>query len=122
MKSRMNALRAEMAVHSDHRGPQINAYIVTPFDEHQTYQTDDTESQLQYISGYSGPTGYAVVSFKLELATNIEDAKLLFSFYRFRQVLPRSGSMRSILSRLTVSSTASGKSSLCPRSLQSLCG
>lgn len=62
MKSRLQALRDEMLIHSDHRGPQISAYIVTTFDEHQTYQTDDTEGQLQFISGFSGPTGYAVVS------------------------------------------------------------
>jgi hypothetical protein len=63
MKNRLNVLRDIMADHSDQSGPQINAFIVTTFDEHQTYQTDDTESQLQYISGYSGPMGYAVVRF-----------------------------------------------------------
>lgn len=43
------------------RGSEIDAYIVTSYDEHQIYQSDDLEGRLQFISGFSGPVGDAVV-------------------------------------------------------------
>ncbi len=42
-------------------GPQIDAFIVTSFDEHHNHQDDGKESRLQYISGFSGPIADAVV-------------------------------------------------------------
>lgn len=53
VEKRIETLRNEM------RG--ISAFIVTSFDEHQTVQFDDTEGRLEFISGYSGPVGDAVV-------------------------------------------------------------
>lgn len=41
---------------------QIDAYIVTTFDEHHNHQEEDVESRLQYISGFTGPIADAVVS------------------------------------------------------------
>lgn len=118
MKKRLHTLRSLMATHSHENGPQIDAYIVTPFDEHQTFQTDDTESYLQYISGYTGPTGFALVSSRRQYGATLA----IISLYRFQHKLPRSGSTQSTLLKLTVSSTVSGKYSHCPRSLRSLCG
>lgn len=43
------------------RGSEIDAYIVTSYDEHQIHQSDDLEGRLQFISGFSGPIGDAVV-------------------------------------------------------------
>lgn len=40
---------------------EIDAYIVTSYDEHQIYQNDDIEGRLQFISGFSGQIGDAVV-------------------------------------------------------------
>jgi hypothetical protein len=54
---RLKTLRNEMRS----RGSSIDAYIVTSYDEHQIYQPDDVESRLQFISGFSGPIGDAVV-------------------------------------------------------------
>ena len=40
---------------------EVDAYIVTSYDEHQNHQDDDTEGRLEFISGFSGPIGDAVV-------------------------------------------------------------
>lgn len=58
----MQALRNEMRIRSSIQGPEIDAYIVTTFDEHQTHQDDFKEGRLEYISGFSGPIADAVVS------------------------------------------------------------
>lgn len=58
----MEELRKIMRDRSTIQGPEINAYIVTTFDEHQSHQEDGKESRLQYISGFSGPIADAVVS------------------------------------------------------------
>lgn len=61
-KKRLNALRNEMRTRTvSSRGSEIDAYIVTSYDEHQIYQTDDLEGRLQFISGFGGPIGDAVV-------------------------------------------------------------
>lgn len=49
------------------QGAEIDAYIVTSFDEHQNYQSDDSEGRLEFISGFSGPIGDAVVSLRISL-------------------------------------------------------
>jgi hypothetical protein len=43
-------------------GHEIDAYIMSSFDEHQKYEVDDDDSRLKYISGFSGPVGDAIVS------------------------------------------------------------
>lgn len=63
---RMQALRNEMRDRSSILGPEIDAYIVTTFDEHQSHQEDGKESRLQYISGFSGPIADAAVSVHLK--------------------------------------------------------
>lgn len=50
-------LRSEMEMRS-----QIDAFILTSYDEHQNYEPDDMEGRLQFISGFSGPFAYVVVS------------------------------------------------------------
>lgn len=62
MERRLEALRKIMRERSSLQGPEIEAYIVTSFDEHQNHQEDDASGRLQYISGFSGPIGDAVVS------------------------------------------------------------
>lgn len=57
VEERLKLLRNEMRT----RGSSIDAYIVTSYDEHQIYQPNDVESRLQFISGFSGPIGDAVV-------------------------------------------------------------
>jgi hypothetical protein len=62
VEKRLNALRNEMRTRTvSSRGTEIDAYIVTSYDEHQIYQSDDLEGRLQFISGFSGPIGDAVV-------------------------------------------------------------
>lgn len=62
IESRISALRNEMRTRTSSAGSAIDAYIVTSYDEHQTFQTDDTVGRLQFISGFSGPIGDAVVT------------------------------------------------------------
>lgn len=51
-----------MRSRSSSQGHAINAFIVSSFDEHQSYLTDDSEGKLQFISGFSGAVGDAVVN------------------------------------------------------------
>lgn len=60
IEKRVDALRNEMRIRSPYN-TELDAYIVTSYDEHQNYQSDDTEGRLQFISGFSGPIGDAVV-------------------------------------------------------------
>jgi hypothetical protein len=46
-------------------GHEIDAYIMSSFDEHQKYEADDDDSRLKYISGFSGPVGDAIVSINM---------------------------------------------------------
>jgi hypothetical protein len=62
MERRLQALRNEMRIRSSLQGHEIDAYIVTTFDEHHNHQEDDVEGRLQFISGFSGPIADAVVS------------------------------------------------------------
>ena len=62
----MEELRNVMRDRSTIQGPEIHAYIVTTFDEHQSHEENGRESRLQYISGFSGPIADAVVSTLLE--------------------------------------------------------
>lgn len=61
VEERLKTLRNEMKSRSHQSGSEIDAFIVTSYDEHQIYQSDDLESRLQFISGFSGPIGDAVV-------------------------------------------------------------
>jgi hypothetical protein len=54
----MQALRSKMR----NQRPEIDAYIVTTFDEHQTHEDDGKEGRLQFISGFTGPIADAAVS------------------------------------------------------------
>lgn len=63
LEKRVSALRHEIRSRTSSHGAEVEAYIVTSFDEHQNHQLDDSESRLQFISGFSGPVGDAVVIF-----------------------------------------------------------
>lgn len=55
-------LRNEMNRATSVRGPTLDAFIVTFHDEHQGEFLAERDKRLQYISGFSGPYGYAVVT------------------------------------------------------------
>lgn len=63
LERRLQALRNEMRTRSSLQGHEIDAYIVTTFDEHHNHMDDDVEGRLRYISGFSGPVADVVVSF-----------------------------------------------------------
>lgn len=62
VERRVEALRNEMRSRSSSQGEGIEAFIVTSFDEHQTFQTDDNVGRLEFISGFTGPVGDAVIT------------------------------------------------------------
>lgn len=62
-EKRVDALRNEMKSRSQVHSLSVDAFIVTSFDEHQTHQSDGSEGRLEFISGYSGSIGDAVVIF-----------------------------------------------------------
>ncbi|CAO1403440.1 unnamed protein product [Diamesa hyperborea] len=64
MQSRLSALRNEMRVRTSLQGPEIEAYIVSSFDEHQSDKTDESERRLEFISGFTGLNGDAVITEK----------------------------------------------------------
>lgn len=55
----------------------LSSYIITSYDEHQIYQADDTESNLQFISGFSG-VGDVVVIIYTSRFKNVNQAKFTF--------------------------------------------
>lgn len=67
---RLSDLRNVMRSRSSSQGHAIEALIVSSFDEHQPYQTDDTEGRLQYISGFSGTVGDVVVNVNIFSLSN----------------------------------------------------
>ena len=62
MKERLTQLRKEMQTRSSLQGPEVDAYIVSSFDEHQQDQMDKSDERRKFISGFSGRVGDAVVS------------------------------------------------------------
>lgn len=61
MKDRLTQLRKEMQIRSSMQGPEIDAYIVSSYDEHQLDQMDASDERRKFISGFTGRVGDAVV-------------------------------------------------------------
>lgn len=65
----------------------LSSYIITSYDEHQIYQTDDTEGNLQFISGFSGVGDVVVIIYTSHfLAVNQSKVYILDNFERRRFV------------------------------------
>lgn len=56
------ALRDEMRIRASADGSEIDAYIITSYDEHLNKDVSENDKRRQYISGFSGE--------KAELAVN----------------------------------------------------
>lgn len=59
-ENRMQVLRNEMRIRSS-QSHEIDAFIVTTYDEHHNHLDDDAEGRVEYISGFTGPIAYAAV-------------------------------------------------------------
>ncbi|KAL7023026.1 hypothetical protein ACKWTF_012476 [Chironomus riparius] len=62
-RNRIEVLRNEMRIRSS-QSHEIDAYIVTTYDEHHNHLDDDAEGRLEYISGFTGPIAYAAITSK----------------------------------------------------------
>lgn len=54
-----------MRVRASLHGSEIDAYIITSYDEHLNEDIADYDKRRQYISGFTGPTAVVVVSSEL---------------------------------------------------------
>ncbi|XP_039278158.1 probable Xaa-Pro aminopeptidase P isoform X1 [Nilaparvata lugens] len=61
-RSRLDSLRNEMKKQNVIQGPIIDAYLVATGDEHQSEYVADRDKRLQFISGFSGSAGIAVIT------------------------------------------------------------
>ena len=50
-----------MRIRASVQGPEIDAYIVSSYDEHQLDQMDESDQRRKFISGFTGTVGDAVV-------------------------------------------------------------
>ncbi|XP_058813731.1 xaa-Pro aminopeptidase ApepP isoform X2 [Topomyia yanbarensis] len=60
---RLTALRNEMRTRSSTQTTEIDAYIVTTYDEHMSDQLMESDRRLKFLTGFSGP-GLAVVTIR----------------------------------------------------------
>lgn len=58
---------------------EIDAYIITSYDEHLSEQTADYDKRLQHITGFTGNWGFAVVSSNNEIFENMYKFTLKYS-------------------------------------------
>lgn len=56
-------MRIQLKMRVSLTGYEVNAYIVTSFDEHQNEDVADCDKRREYITGFTGTIGDAVVSF-----------------------------------------------------------
>jgi hypothetical protein len=61
LRKRLITLRNQMRIRASVQGAEIDAYIVTSFDEHQTERTAPDDRRREFISGFTGDIGDAVV-------------------------------------------------------------
>lgn len=59
-RHRLNALRNEMRLRTSVLGSEVDAYILTSFDEHLNDELMASDKRMQYLTGFSG-TGAVVV-------------------------------------------------------------
>lgn len=53
-RHRLGALRAEMRIRASTEGSEIDAYIITSYDDHLNEDVSDSDKRRQYISGFTG--------------------------------------------------------------------
>ncbi|XP_053682697.1 xaa-Pro aminopeptidase ApepP [Sabethes cyaneus] len=63
LHQRLTALRNEMRTRSSTQTAEIDAYVITTYDEHMSDQLMDSDKRLNFVSGFSGP-GLAVVTLR----------------------------------------------------------
>lgn len=60
----MDAIREEMNMRASMRGSEIDAYIVSTWDEHLNDDVNDHDKRTQFISGFTGKIAHVVITQK----------------------------------------------------------
>lgn len=58
-------MRNQLKMRVSLTGSEVNAYIVTSYDEHQNEDVAEWDKRRQYLTGFTGTVGDAVVGFHL---------------------------------------------------------
>ncbi|XP_053947051.1 xaa-Pro aminopeptidase 2 [Anastrepha ludens] len=61
-RQRLHALREQMRIRSALRGLEIDAYILSPYDEHMNLEMAERDRRLHYLTGFTGIGAFAVVT------------------------------------------------------------
>lgn len=61
---RLQELREQMLIRATIEGPEIDAYIIPSYDEHQNEEVAERDQRLQYLTGFTGSNGMAAVTAK----------------------------------------------------------
>ncbi|XP_050327014.1 xaa-Pro aminopeptidase 2 [Bactrocera neohumeralis] len=61
-RQRLHALREQMKIRSSLRGLEIDAYILSPYDEHLNQEMAENDKRVQYLTGFTGIGAFAVVT------------------------------------------------------------
>lgn len=64
LHQRLMALRNEMRTRASTQSTELDAYLVTSYDEHMSDQLMESDERLKFLTGYSGTTGEAVITIK----------------------------------------------------------
>lgn len=62
LHQRLMALRNEMRTRSSTQSVEVDAYLVTSYDEHMSDHLMEADQRLQFISGFTGKNALAVVT------------------------------------------------------------
>ncbi|XP_055615430.1 xaa-Pro aminopeptidase 2 isoform X2 [Toxorhynchites rutilus septentrionalis] len=64
LHQRLTTLRNEMRTRPSTQSVEVDAYLVTPYDEHMSDHLMESDQRLQFISGFTGKNAQAVVTLK----------------------------------------------------------
>lgn len=64
LHQRLTALRNEMRTRASTQSTELDAYLVTSYDEHMSDHLMESDERLKFLTGFTGTTGEAVVTTK----------------------------------------------------------
>ncbi|XP_055854374.1 xaa-Pro aminopeptidase 2 [Episyrphus balteatus] len=63
-RKRLQAVREQMLIRASLQGPEIDAYILTSYDEHLNEEVAVRDQRLQYLTGFTGRNAFVVITHK----------------------------------------------------------
>lgn len=91
-RHRIHAVREEMRIRASLHGSEIDAYIITSYDDHLNEDVADHDKRRQYISGFTGPSAVVAVGFitialhavSHETVSHFHDVRVVFRGFQFQ--------------------------------------